>query len=247
MSKPLIGISSDYTDAHDEDERFTESTFHLKENYAASVEAGGGIPVIIPAIEDTASILDRIDGLIISGGNFDIDPTFYDQPKKTTTRTINTKRTELELALINQAWDRDIPLLGICGGEQAINVALGGTLIQDINAELGPGHHHEQTSRNTETSHTVMIDPDSKLYTILGETVLEVNSTHHQAIKKVPSSLKTVAFAEDGVIEGIEAPDKRFCIGVQWHPEALMRKNDCWLKLFNALVDAAGRKGVSLH
>lgn len=239
MSKPLIGISSDYTDAHDEDERFSESTYHLKENYIAAVEAGGGIPVIIPAIEDTASVLDRIDGLVISGGNFDIDPTFYDQPKKTTTRTINTKRTKLELALICDAWNRNIPILGICGGEQAINVALGGTLIQDINAELGPGHNHEQKTPNTETSHTVMIDPGSILHNILGETVLEVNSTHHQAIKKVPSSLKTVAFAEDGVIEGIEAKEKHFCIGVQWHPEALYKKDDRWLKLFSALAESA--------
>ncbi len=238
MNKPLIGISSDYTDAHDEDERFTESTYHLKESYIAAVEAGGGIPVIIPAVEDVPLLLDRIDGLVISGGNFDIDPSFYDQPKKTTTRTINSKRTKLELALICDAWNRNIPILGICGGEQAINVALGGTLIQDINAELGPGHHHEQTSPNTETSHTVMIDPDSKLHSILGESVLEVNSTHHQAIKKVPSSLKTVAFAEDGVIEGIEAKEKRFCIGVQWHPEALLTKNDRWLKLFTALAEA---------
>jgi putative glutamine amidotransferase len=238
MTKPLIGISTDYTDVLDKNEHFTESTYHLKENYVASVEAGGGIPVILPVIEDIPLLLDKIDGLVVSGGNFDIDPTFYDQPKKTTTRFINSKRTKLEIALICEAWNRNLPLLGICGGEQAMNVALGGTLIQDIPAELGPGHNHEQTGPNTETSHSVMIDPGSMLYKILGDSVFEVNSTHHQAVKKVGSSLTVAVFAEDGVIEGIEGENKRFCIGVQWHPEALLKKDDRWLKLFTSLADA---------
>lgn len=239
MPKPLIGISTDYTDVLDKDERFSASTYHLKENYAAAVEAGGGIPVLLPAMDNISLLVDRIEGLVISGGNFDIDPCFYKEKKKTTTRSINSRRSKFELALICDAWNRNIPMLGICGGEQAINVALGGTLLQDILSELGPGRQHEQTAPNTETSHSVFIDDNSLLYKILGDTVLEVNSTHHQAIKKVAPSLKTVAFSEDGVIEAIEAKDKEFCIGVQWHPEALLNKDDRWLKLFSALVDAA--------
>jgi putative glutamine amidotransferase len=239
MPKPLIGISTDYTDALEQDDRFSESTYYLKENYAAAVEAGGGIPVLLPAIGDIPSLMDRIEGLVISGGNFDIDPCFYKEKKKTTTRSINPKRSKLELALICEAWNRDIPLLGICGGEQALNVTLGGTLIQDILSELGPGHQHEQKDPNTETSHSVFIDDNSLLYKIMGDTVFEVNSTHHQAIKKVAPSLKTVAFSEDGVIEAVEAKEKGFCLGVQWHPEALFKKDDRWLKLFSALVEAA--------
>jgi putative glutamine amidotransferase len=239
MPKPLIGISTDYTDVLDKDERFSESTYHLKENYAAAVEAGGGIPVLLPAIDNISSLTGRIEGLVISGGNFDIDPCFYKEKKKTTTRSINLKRTKLELALICEAWNQNIPILGICGGEQALNVALGGTLLQDISSELGPGHQHEQTNPNTETSHSVFIDDNSQLYKIMGDTVFEVNSTHHQAIKKVAPSLKTVAFSEDGVIEAVEAKEKGFYIGVQWHPEALFKNDDRWLKLFSALVDAA--------
>lgn len=239
MTKPLIGISTDYTDALEKDQRFSESTYHLKENYAAAVEAGGGIPVLLPAVANIPFLIDRIEGLVISGGNFDIDPCFYKEKKKATTRAINSKRTKFELALICEAWNRNIPILGICGGEQALNVALGGTLIQDILSELGPGHQHEQTNPKSETSHSVFIDDNSLLYKILGDTVFEVNSTHHQAIKKVAPSLKTVAFSEDGVIEAIEAKEKGFCIGVQWHPEVLFKEDDHWLKLFSTLVDAA--------
>lgn len=237
MNKPLIGISTDYTDPLGTDECFSESTYHLKENYAEAVEAGGGIPILLPAIDDVSSLLDRIDALIISGGNFDIDPEFYGEAKKTTTRLINQKRTTFELALIREALERDLPLLGICGGQQALNVALGGTLIQDVLTEMGPGHHHELKAPNT---HPVFINPDSKLHEILGESTIEVNSTHHQAIKKAGSSLTTVAFSDDGVIEGIEGKNREFCIGVQWHPESLFTEDDRWLKLFTALADAAG-------
>lgn len=237
--KPLIGISTDYTDALDKDDGFTAATYHLKEAYVEAVEAGGGIPVLLPAIEDIPRLLDRMDGLVISGGNFDIDPVFYNEEKKTSTRLLNPKRTKLELALIREAIDRDLPLLGICGGEQALNVALGGTLMQDILTERGPGLNHEQGIPNTETSHTVSIDHNSRLYAILGESGIDVNSTHHQAIKNVGSTLLIAATSEDGIIEGIEAKNKRFCIGVQWHPEALFKKDNRWLKLFTALINAA--------
>jgi putative glutamine amidotransferase len=200
--------------------------------YLRAIEAVGGMPVVLPPLGDAAALLDRLDGICLSGGP-DLDPDAYGAPD----RHAELGPTEpsldaFELALARAADERGMPVLGVCRGAQALNVARGGTLHQHV-----PGHR--QTEPATATTHSVRVERGSRLASLVGVRPLRVNSFHHQAVDVLGSGLRAVAHAPDGIVEAIEAPGAVFVLGVQWHAEGLVGVAR-HRALFAALVVAAG-------
>lgn len=212
--------------------------YALRENYCTAVVRAGGLPILLPHEADQAeAYLGRIDGLIVTGGHFDVDPAHFGADQRHPTVKLKEQRTAFELTAAKAAIDRDLPVLGICGGQQLLNVVLGGTLIQHIPDEVAGALAHEQPNPRDEPGHTVRLTPGSRLRRICGVEELAVNSAHHQAAKDVGPGIVVNARAPDGVIEGIEAPTHRFCLGVQWHPEYDVSAADA--AIFEAFVAAA--------
>jgi len=229
MKKPLIGITLD------SEKKKTYSKFPwyaLRENYLSSISKLNALP--IPLIHDKKlinSFGNLLDGLIITGGDFDIDPKMYNKKKKGA-KNIKNKRTTFEIQIYKKFLELNKPILGICGGAQLINVAAGGTLIQDLKKKP---INHEQVNPRNQTSHVINITKRSKLFEICKRNKFRVNSAHHQAIKILGKDLKISAVANDGVVEGIEHKVHKWCIGLQWHPEFLITDND--LKIFSNFID----------
>jgi len=233
---PVIGIT---VDAEEPGGYSKLPWYALRRNYAGAVAAAGGLPVLLP--HETALVdryLDRIDALIVTGGAFDVDPVLFGASARHPTVTLKADRTEFELAATRGALARDMPILGICGGQQLLHVALGGRLIQHIPDEVPGALAHEQPNPRTEPGHTVAVAAGTLLARITGGGELPVNSAHHQAAADAPAGVVINAVAPDGVIEGIEHPGHRFCLGVQWHPEYAINPGDP--RIFAALIEAAG-------
>ncbi len=217
----------------------------LMDHYTDAVAAAGGIPLMIPITTDKQILdttLDALDGLIIVGGG-DINPRAYGQePLEGRVYGVDDARDEMEIHLACSALQRDMPLLAICRGHQVLNVALGGTLWQDVRDMMPNAIQHswfgEGRPRN-ETPHDVTIAPDSRLATLLGTTESPVNSIHHQGIDRLGDGLVPVAWSPDQLIEGVELPDKQFVVGVQWHPEAIVNDVTSMRGLFEGVVNAA--------
>jgi putative glutamine amidotransferase len=224
MSNPIIGITADY---EDKGGYSMFPWYALRENYCEAVTLAGGIPIILPnemsLVEHYSNL---IDGLIVSGGAFDVDPRLFGEENTDPSPIYKGKRTQFELELTHRFLEDNKPIFGICGGEQLLGVALGGTLIQHIPDEITAPLIHEQENARNEAGHTVKIIENTKLHSIVGTTSLSVNSAHHQAVKNIPRGILVNAQASDGVIEGIEDPSKFWCIGVQWHPEFLISSGD---------------------
>ena len=234
---PVIGITLDSEDASvDGYSKFP--WYALRENYASVVVGAGGTPVILPHEKSLIDeYLNLIDGLIITGGNFDVDPFMYGDPTSHQTVKLKPKRTDFEMSIIRIALERDFPVLGICGGQQLLNVALGGTLIQHIPDEINNALEHEQRNPRNEPGHIVSIKEGTLLKDIVNVTSMNVNSAHHQAVKTVSDFTVINAQTSDGLIEGIEVPGRKFCLGVQWHPEFEIDPGDT--RIFEALINAA--------
>ena len=234
MSRPIIGLT---LDAEPPGGYSAFPWYALRENYAGAIEAAGGLAMLLPHEPARAGdYLDRLDGVVVTGGAFDIDPALFGANERHPTVTTKDRRTAFELALTRGALERDLPVLGICGGQQLLNVALGGSLIQHIPDEVAGALVHEQKNPRDQTSHPVSVVAGTRLHAIVGATEIAVNSTHHQAVKAVGPSLVVDAVAPDGVIEGIEDPKRRFCVGVQWHPEYRITAADT--ALFAAFIAA---------
>jgi putative glutamine amidotransferase len=211
--------------------------YALRQNYSAAVAAAGGLPISLPHLPELAAeYLGRIDGLIVTGGAFDVDPALYGDLHRHATVTLKENRTATELALVRGALARNLPVLGICGGQQLLAVTLGGTLIQHIPDAVAGGLAHEQPNPRHEPGHAVRVVADTLLHRIVGATEMHVNSAHHQAVREPGPSAVVDATAPDGVIEGIEDSHYRFCLGVQWHPEFLIDQGD--RRIFDALIAA---------
>jgi putative glutamine amidotransferase len=234
---PLIGVTLD----SEQPGGYSKFPWYaLRANYAAAIAAAGGLPVALPHHAAlTEAYLARIDALVVTGGAFDVDPALYGDGARHATVSLKEGRTEAELSLVRGAVARGLPVLGICGGEQLLAVALGGTLIQHIPDAIAGALEHEQPNPRDEPGHTVRVAPDSRLARITGRTEMQVNSAHHQAVRDPGPRLRTSAVAPDGVIEAVEDPELPFCVGVQWHPEFLIDPGDA--RLFAALVAAAAR------
>ena len=236
MTKPVIGIT---LDSEDPGSYSNMPWYALRQNYADAVVEAGGMPLPLPHEPDQAEdYLDIIDGLVITGGAFDVDPAIFGAGERHPTVVTKDRRTAFELATTRGALARDMPLLGICGGQQLLHVALGGTLIQHIPDEVPDALAHEQPNPRDEPGHSVSVLPGTLLHRIVGADSLDVNSAHHQAAKDASDQLIINAVAPDGVIEGIEAIGKRFCLGVQWHPEYKVSAGDG--AIFQAFIDACG-------
>lgn len=236
MAQPVIGLTLD----SEPPGGYSKMPWYaLRENYCAAVIAAGGLPVLLPHEPDhAADYLDRIDGLIVTGGAFDVDPALFGAGSRHATVTTKDRRTAFELAITLGAIGRDLAVLGICGGQQLLNVALGGTLIQHIPDEVEDALPHEQPNPRTEPGHTVQVAPGTLLHRITAALELPVNSAHHQAVKAAAPGLVIDAVAPDGVVEGIEDPKRRFCLGVQWHPEYHISDGD--RRIFRAFIACAG-------
>ncbi len=235
--RPIIGITLD-SEPPGQYSRFP--WYALRANYAEAVAAAGGLPLALPHHAALAgATLDAIDALIVTGGAFDVDPALYGEGERHPSVSLKAARTASELALLRGALDRDMPVLGICGGEQLLAVALGGTLIQHIPDSVVDALAHEQPNPRDEAGHPVALTAGSRLAAIVGSVGMAVNSSHHQAVRDPGPDAAVNAVAPDGVIEGIEDPRRRFCLGVQWHPEFLIDPGDA--RLFAALIDAARR------
>jgi putative glutamine amidotransferase len=237
--KPLIGITLDAEDPEPgkPGAYSVYPWYALRTNYAAAVVQAGGIPVALPHhAELAAEMIAAIDGLVVTGGAFDVDPALYGAADTHATVTLKAGRTLAERALLDGVLSRDMPVLGICGGEQLLAVALGGTLIQHIPDALPAALEHEQPNPRHQPGHAVAIEPGTLLHRIVRAPSMQVNSSHHQAVR-APGSGRINAVAPDGVIEGIEDTGRRFCLGVQWHPEFLIDPGDALI--FAALIEAA--------
>ena len=234
MKKPLIALTLDYETS----KGYSNYPWYaIRENYFTSIEESGGIGVGIPHnMKDIVSLLHKIDGLVITGGNFDIDPNIFGESSVHKTVKLKENRTNFELLAAEIMLKQNKPVLGICGGEQLINVLYKGSLIQHIPDEIKNSIEHEQKNPRNEAGHSVTIQENTKLYSIISKQNIMVNSAHHQAIKVPGKGLIVNALSNDGVIEGIEDPTKSFCIGVQWHPEFFIQGSDN--KLLKAFINA---------
>jgi putative glutamine amidotransferase len=236
--RPLVGVTMG------PDHRRPETHFSLRHDYVRAVEAAGGLPVALApgATEDAAEVMSRVDGLVLSGGG-DLDPAHYGEEAHETVTDVTPDRDAFELALVREALLRDQPILAICRGLQTLNIATGGTLIQDIASSVEGADDHDPERERWELTHEVRLLPGSRLRQVLGEDRVRVNSFHHQAVKSLGRGLVASAWSVgDGVVEGVEAPESRFVLGVQWHPESFWNKTPGFQPLFEAFV-AASRDG----
>ena len=234
MKRPLIGVTLDSEPAGGWSKY---PWYALRTNYAGAIAAVGGLPMALPHHPDLAAeYLDRLDALVVTGGAFDVDPSLYGDGETHGTVTLKAGRTQAELALVQGALARDLPVLGICGGQQLLAVALGGTLIQHIPDSVSDALAHEQPNPRHEAGHAVAVTPGTLLHRIVGSSAMHVNSAHHQAVRSAGAHAVVNAMAPDGVIEGIEDGRYTFCLGVQWHPEFFIDQGD--RKIFEALVAA---------
>lgn len=233
-SAPVIGFTLDFE---------TKPTYSklpwyaIRENYFTSVMTHSAVPIGLPyAMEQLDNMLDLLHGLVVIGGDFDIPPNLYGDQTVHEKVTTKDNRTAFEWAITQGAIDRNMPVLGICGGQQLLNVVLGGTLIQHIPDSVPDALAHEQPNPRNEVGHTVAVRPNTLLHRIVGADEIGVNSAHHQAAAKAGPDCVINATARDGVIEGIELPSHPFCLGVQWHPEYNVTPADT--KILAAFVQA---------
>jgi putative glutamine amidotransferase len=228
--KPLIAVTPS----------MEEDRFFLHRDNPDSILMAGGVPVVVTPLsnpDDIAGLCDRVHGLYLSGGG-DVDPLWYGEEPLPGLGAVTPERDMFELELVWTFLRLDKPVFAVCRGHQLLNVAAGGTLYQDIAAQVKPSVQHRQIAPRTHLSHTVSVLADSKLYAIAQSERFRVNSFHHQAIKEVAPGFRATAWTSDGLIEAIESERHRFVIGVQWHPEHCSRVDSVSRSLFAAFVEA---------
>jgi len=234
MKKPIIGLTPQYD--------YERNRVWIGPNYLDAIRTAGGIPILLPLNvnkEELAVAANICDGFLFTGGP-DISPFRFQEETIRQCGVVVPERDNMEEDLFTLAMESDKPILGICRGIQVLNVFLGGTLYQDIPAQLDSAFQlaHSQPSGNSVLSHSVKIENDSLLYQIVSKEYMQVNSFHHQAIKGLAPSLLIAATAPDLLIESVYLPEKKFFLGVQWHPEHLFSSNEDALNIFKAFVNA---------
>ena len=249
QSRPVIGVTLDSEEAGG----YADFPWYaLRQNYMESLAALGAVPLALPHHADLADeYLALCDGIVVTGGAFDVPPELFNEQQTSDQVRLKPARTRFEQAIVKGAMQRNMPLLGICGGQQLLAVLTGGTLHQHIPDALPDALEHS-TTVDTENAggkkrarHPVQIAEGSLLSRCVESTHYEVNSSHHQAVKSVGPGCIVNAYAPDGVIEGIECEGYDFCLGVQWHPEYQQHQQDT--QLLKALVSAASRYKHSMR
>mgnify|MGYP002634815457 CR=1 FL=1 len=232
--RPLIGLTADLENRPGGP---TEAEYVLRRNYTSAIMDAGGLPVALPYDPDLAiDYVSRLDGLIVTGGMFDIDPSLYGEAPRGDLTT-KPERTAFELALLDAAILADLPVLGICNGMQLLAVKLGGSLVQDIQNDIEGGIEHLPAPVPDKAIHGIKFAKGTKLGALSNQTGCRVNSLHHQAVRDAEGFTISAVCSEDGVAEAIEANTQSFCVGVQWHPEYMTSAVDS--PLLKAFVDAA--------
>ena len=230
MKKPIIGLVPLFDDEK-------ESLWMLP-GYMDGITEAGGIPIMLPMTADKAAInqlLDTVDGILMTGGH-DVSPGIYGEKKLDDTVVCNAARDSMEKELLKQALEKDVPILGICRGIQFLNAFLGGTLYQDLGKQHRSETEHHQKPPYDVPVHKVKLISDSKLYGLLRKDVIGVNSYHHQAVKEVAGTLKVMVISEDGLVEAVELPEKKFVWAVQWHPEFSYKTDENSKMIFGEFV-----------
>jgi len=239
MTLPIIGITT-----YNQENKYGYSIAALMHRYIEAVSEAGGVPVLIPSGLTGSALqvlLERMGGILFTGGG-DIAPAVFGGQPHPRLKDVDPCRDALELPLARAAAESGRPFLGICRGFQVVTVALGGTLFTDI-ADQKPGaikHAYDSATERMVLAHAVNVEPGSHLAEILGESVVQVNSLHHQGVQDIPAGVEAAAAAPDGLVEGLEIPGHPFGVAVQWHPEWLTDRPES-RRLFRAFVEAAGR------
>ena len=234
--KPVIGITTNF---REEGYKVIGAVY----NYVEAIVKAGGVPFLIPIInspDDLEQYLDMLDGILFTGGE-DILPLLFGEEPLKQVKYVSIERDEQELVLFKKAYERKIPILGICRGQQLMNIALGGTLYQDMDSQIpGVGGHSQDRYPEPELYHSINIEKDSKLFEAMGVEKINVNSFHHQCVKTLGKGLKVTALSKEGIIEAIETTDDQFAVTVQFHPECLVSRYKEWLKLFVRFINECG-------
>lgn len=236
--RPRVGVTCSY------DEKM--QLYTLPRPYADAVARAGGTPLILPYLveeppENLAGLAEDLDGLLLIGGP-DLDPVHYGEDPHPRLGEVTPERDRFELEVCRLALAAGLPVLAVCRGVQVLAVAAGGSLIQDIPAQVPGCLKHYQDAPRWYGTHRVSVTPGSRLAGLLAVTDLRVNSFHHQAVRQAPPGFQVVATAPDGIVEGLERPGPGFCVGVQWHPEWMWQRDPVFLGLFRGLVQAAGER-----
>lgn len=237
--RPLIGLPTS-TYSNDRGDPYNR----IYAAPALCIAQAGGLPVYIPTRldEDTLrAMYERLDGVLLPGGP-DIHPDYYAAERHPETKVIDDERDVVEVALTRWAMQDNLPIFGICRGHQVFNVAMGGTLIQDVPSQVSGALKHDIPNEEPRATlvHEVEIDPSSQLAAILGTSRLMVNSLHHQAVEQAAPDACVTSYSPDGVVESLEVPGKTFALTVQWHPEDMVGYSEPMRRLFAAFVQAAG-------
>jgi putative glutamine amidotransferase len=239
----MIGITCDLDLGTGRETRAPGRRTHvLYDDYVHAVLASGGLPILLPTIigdDSRAAYAEHLHGLLVPGSPADVGPACYGEEPHPRLGPVNPLRTDFEIHMVRLALERELPVFGICGGSQVLNVALGGSLYQDIASQVAKAYKH---SGSPEPSHTVDIVPGSRLAAILDTQEMRVNSLHHQAVKVPGQALVVSASGRDGIIEAVEISGQPFVLGVQWHPERLFVEDEASRRLFSAFVRAAAAR-----
>ena len=240
--KPIIGVTPDFNAGDRKEWGGREPTYFLRARYIRAIEELGGVPLVLPLYADRTTrrhILRTLDGILLTGSGPDLPPSLYGERQRFPFKLVSERRASFELDIVRLAKQADLPLLGICGGMQTMNVACGGSLFQDISSQIQKPLQHRQQAPASSLSHTVTVTAGSLLRRIVRSASMKVNSSHHQSVNVVAPSLIASAQASDGIVEAIESPTHRFFLGIQWHPEFLFDRYPLHQRLFDAFLRAA--------
>lgn len=233
--KPIIAVTMNY-ESHN-----SIGSMQIGESNTNAIIDHGGIPILLPVHTDSAfinAILDHVDGVYFTGG-VDISPLAYGEDPLKDLGSLSMERDCFEIALYQESIKRHLPILGVCRGHQLINVAAGGSLYQDIYWQKPTDHLHLQSMPGKNKFHNVTVVEDTRLHQLFGQTKIQTNSFHHQAVKDLASGFIASAFASDGMIEAIEYVGDLFILGIQWHPELMYRHHNEFPAIYEAFITAA--------